>query len=246
MVVIDNKSTNRYSAYFDESGTHDNSEAVVVAGCVASNQQWQEFDRTWREVLSDAEINHFHMRDFAHSLREFKDWKNDEQRRTRFLKLLVETMRRNIRRSFSSSVVIRDYERINTRYQLSEFSSPYVICALTCVVDVAKWCNAHGYSESVECVFEDGVKNKGEFLRFYVPSNFHKITYAKKHDFVAFQAADLIAWEVLKLHKQLSSGALKKRRNSFLALYSIPNDWGVYESTHLESFCRNFHVPLRT
>jgi hypothetical protein len=58
-----------YTAYFDESGTHGSSEALVIAGYVASNPQWQEFDYEWKKALEDAGVTHFHMRDFAHSLR---------------------------------------------------------------------------------------------------------------------------------------------------------------------------------
>jgi hypothetical protein len=234
-----------YTAYFDESGTHDSSEALVVSGCIASDQQWQEFDREWKEALADAGVKHLHMRDFAPSLREFKDWKGDEQRRGEFIKRLVNIIRQHIRHTFSSAVILKDYQKLNEKYQLRERCSPYVICALTCVVDVAKWCNARGYIDSVTCVFEDGVKYKGEFVRFYAPSNFHKISYAKKHEFVGFQAADLIAWEHRKVYSQIVSREFKRHRKSFRALYSIPNDSGVYEESYLERLCRTFNIPLR-
>ena len=234
-----------YTAYFDESGTHGSSEALVIAGYIASNEQWQVFDYEWKQALKDAGVNHFHMRDFAHSLREFKDWKEDEERRGEFLKRLVKIIRQCTRRSFSSAVILKDYQKLNEKYQLQERCSPYVLCALTCVADVAKWCNARGYIDPVLIVFEDGVKYKGEFLRFYAPTNFHKISYAKKHEFVGFQAADFVAWEHLKEYNRIISERLKRHRNSFLALSSMPNDWGVYEATYIERFCQNFHVPLR-
>jgi hypothetical protein len=234
-----------YTAYFDESGTHDSREALVIAGYVANNQQWQEFDREWQEALEDVGVTHFHMRDFAHSLREFKYWKGDEARRGEFIKRLVKIIRQNTRRSFSSAIILKDYQKLNEKYQLQELCSPYVICALTCVADIAKWCNARGYIDSALIVFEDGVKYKSEFLRFYVPSNFHKISYAKKHEFVGFQAADFVAWEHLKVYNQLVSAGLKRHRSSFLALSSMPHDWGVYEASYIERFCQTMNVPIR-
>lgn len=235
-----------YTAYFDESGTHDGSDAIVVAGYIANDQQWQEFDREWNQVLASAGVAHFHMKDFAHSRKEFESWKGDEERRGEFLKRLISVIRGCTRHSFATAVILKDYEELNKKYRLKELCSPYVICALTCVADVAKWCNARGYPDPTQNVFEDGVKYKGEFLRFYPSSrNFHQISYAKKHDFVAFQAADFVAWEHTKKYRRLLSEGLMQHRNSFSALYSMPCTWGVYEATCIERFCKNFSIPLR-
>jgi hypothetical protein len=234
-----------YSAYFDESGTDGSSDSIVVAGYIASNEQWQDFRNEWDAVLQDVGVTRFHMRDFAHSLREFKDWKDDNERRTIFLKRLVSIMRRHTRHSFSTAVILKDYRDLDQRYQLSEYCSPYVISALQCAADVAKWCNARGYVDPVRLVFEDGARYKGEFMNFYAPSNFHTISYAEPREFVGFQAADLVAWEHRKVYSQLLSGQGKRRRQSFLALHSMPNSWSVYEASSLARWCRNFNVPLR-
>jgi hypothetical protein len=42
-----------FTAYFDESGTHDSSAAVGVSGYVASDQQWSNFDKEWKAILAD-------------------------------------------------------------------------------------------------------------------------------------------------------------------------------------------------
>ena len=237
-----------YSAYFDESGTDGVSKSVVVSGVIAGNDQWRDFENAWKRALDNARVTRFHMRDFAHSLREFKNWKGDEDRRSKFLKELIEIIRRNTRHTFSTAVIITDYQSINQKYQLSEYASPYVIGAFQGVVDVAKWCNAHEYIEPVNVVFEDGVKHKGEFLAFYVPANFHKISYAKSTQFIGFQAADLVAWETRKAIDQLHAGKLKRYRRyrqSYSALFAMPNKWGVYEKSFLERWCRNLKIPLR-
>jgi hypothetical protein len=235
-----------YSAYFDESGTDGSSESTVVAGYVASDEQWQNFEWAWRRALDDAEVSRFHMRDFAHSLREFKDWRGDEDRRVMFLRQLIDIIRRNTRHGFSNAVIMRDYQLLNRKYQLAERTSPYVICAVTCAADIARWCKAREYVDPVNLVFEDGVRYKGEFLRFYAPTNFHKISYAKQHEFIGFQAADFVAWEQRKLYSQLLSGTHKRHRQSFSALLSVPNKSAVYEQSYLERWCQTLNTPLRT
>jgi len=58
-----------YTAYFDESGSPVEGKALVVAGYVASVEQWLKFDDEWRETLACEGVKRFHMRDFAHSLK---------------------------------------------------------------------------------------------------------------------------------------------------------------------------------
>jgi hypothetical protein len=40
-------------AYFDDSGSDASSEVVVVGGLIGSGQQWDQFERLWREKLAD-------------------------------------------------------------------------------------------------------------------------------------------------------------------------------------------------
>jgi len=67
-----------FTAYFDASGSPDEGKAIVVAGYVSTGEQWLEFDREWQSLLEQETVSQFHMRDFAHSLREFAEWKGDE------------------------------------------------------------------------------------------------------------------------------------------------------------------------
>lgn len=54
--------------YVDDSGTHDDSYACVVAGYFGGVNRWKEFERRWKEVLEKSKIHEFHAREF---------WKRD-------------------------------------------------------------------------------------------------------------------------------------------------------------------------
>jgi hypothetical protein len=99
------------TAYFDASGSPDEGRALVVAGYVSTVEQWREFDREWRSLLVREKVSQFHMRDFAHSLREFAEWKGDEPRRKRFLERLIGIIKRRVHKSIANAVLLEPYNR---------------------------------------------------------------------------------------------------------------------------------------
>jgi hypothetical protein len=56
-----------FRAFFDESGTHKESPVMVIAGYVSKLSLWTQFEREWKEVLSEYNIKVFHMTDFLSS-----------------------------------------------------------------------------------------------------------------------------------------------------------------------------------
>jgi hypothetical protein len=235
-----------YTAYFDESGSPDEGKALVVAGYVASVEQWLKFDDEWREALARERVKRFHMRDFAHSKREFESWQGDQKRRTAFIKTLVKIIRANVRKSFSQAVILEDYNKVNEKYLLAEqLLLPYPLCAFACARAVNSWAKDHGYIDPVLHIYEDGATHKKQFKRLMEYQEYPDPIFGTKDDYVAFQAADLVVWESLKFYTQRESRTFKRFRQSYEALYSMPYDWNVYLAQHLEAFCQRSGIPLR-
>jgi hypothetical protein len=69
------------TAYFDASGLPDDGSVLVVSGFVSSARRWARFDSEWSKILQDSGIRIFHMKEFAHSTGEFKNWKPEEEKR---------------------------------------------------------------------------------------------------------------------------------------------------------------------
>jgi hypothetical protein len=40
-------------AYFDDAGTHQNSNVVVIGGLIGTEAQWERFERAWAAKLAD-------------------------------------------------------------------------------------------------------------------------------------------------------------------------------------------------
>jgi hypothetical protein len=66
-----------FTAYFDGSGSPHDTPVVTVAGFIATADQWGEFERNWRDACASFGVSALHMRDYAHSRREFENWKGD-------------------------------------------------------------------------------------------------------------------------------------------------------------------------
>jgi hypothetical protein len=109
-----------FTAYFDASGSPDQTEVLTVAGFIAPVEQWLFFEKDWKEVLARYGVSSLHMKEFAHSRGEFCSWKDDKIKRQSFLSLLIATIRSRVHHSFVASIYLPDYRSNDEKYCLSE------------------------------------------------------------------------------------------------------------------------------
>jgi hypothetical protein len=232
-----------FTAYFDGSGSPHDTPEVTVAGFIAAADQWGEFERNWRDACASFGVSALHMRDYAHSRREFENWKGDNLRRARFIERLVNVISTRVRNSFASVVVMKDYREMASEYRGLRMK-PYTLAGSTCIDKVRRRARRKSVDEStIIYVFENGDADQGEFCE---QAKLHlKVTptFLPKEDSVAFQAADLLAYEYLKANKKIYEGPLgtlspADLRRSIQELEKIPHgidgdDWGVHDRDSL-------------
>lgn len=219
-----------FTAYFDGSGSKDdpNTPVLAVAGFIATTDQWIEFERNWKGVCADYGVSGLHMRHFAHSRGEFASWKGDDKKRNSFMEKLVSVIKTRVWNAFASVVILKDFYRFCVEFDEHEMK-PYPLAGATCINKVQRW--SHRYSKDlsqVKCVFEDGDGGRGELLKLAKKYNGLTPIFLPKKEAVAFQAADLLAYEYLQANKKMcefppqtfTDGDL---RLSFQELLKVPN-----------------------
>jgi hypothetical protein len=67
------------TGYFDDSGAHAGSPAVVMAGLIGTDDQWEDFDKRWKALLREPlpgkpPLGAFHLVDCENRVGEFREY----------------------------------------------------------------------------------------------------------------------------------------------------------------------------
>lgn len=195
-----------FSAYFDASGTVD-SRVLTVAGFVSTVRKWERFAQEWNSVLAREEIRIFHMTDFVSDKGEFANgWKGQTDRRRVFVDDLAKCLYRNVNKSFRTTMVVDDYNKVNSVFLLSERDgTPFSLCSLMTVYSLWQWAKRKGAEKQLHYYFEDGDKGKGDFERSHSRIWGDPPLFLTKEQATPLQAADFAAWKL----KAAVQGAIK-------------------------------------
>jgi hypothetical protein len=226
-----------YAIYLDDSGHPSDKPRVIVAGFLASEEQWLNFDPRWKEALKKYNLGDaFHMTDFESSKR--KD-------RGEVLECLTGIIGRHTLASFSSFVDMAAYKKLNELYILEEFvGTPYSMATRGVNQNIELWKKRYFRPNDHLLIFvEEGTKHKGDmeeaFRRDKLPV---PRTVPKKHPCV--QPGDILAWEIFNYHMHQN----KPIHRSFKNLLKIPrldtNHRKFLEHNMRES-CELMKIPLR-
>jgi hypothetical protein len=76
-----------YSSFFDAAGSQDDGKAAIfVSGFISTRPRWDRFERSWLALLQAFGVKPpFHMSDFAYGHRQYASWRNDKDKRQKFL-----------------------------------------------------------------------------------------------------------------------------------------------------------------
>jgi hypothetical protein len=191
------------SGYFDDSGTHLQSETAVCAGYVATVEQWKELERNWREVDNTEHFGVFHTAAWLGGYKQFKGW--EASRKERVFRRLIGIINARVRHGFISAVVKKDYDEIVPDWIKARSGKyHYTFCVWSCLAFISQWRQQRKMIEPFQYVFDRMGKGKGEiisvldsFIKFRRAGDIGVFeggySFQGKEEFVQLQAADIIA-----------------------------------------------------
>lgn len=196
------------TAYFDDSGTHESSGIVLVAGIYGTDTQLLQLDAGWGALLSDPMCGYrpplcrFHMYDCYNSLGEFSGWSRTES------DFLVHRLQTEIINSgvlaYGIAVPRNEWDEMIKGYLRPTLGGPEGFCIRNCLLIPIQWALSEQGDRDVAFVFDNRPRGvmidaQAVFDAFHVAIGRPEdatITFASSKKVRPLQAADLIAWEV--------------------------------------------------
>jgi hypothetical protein len=192
-------------AYFDESGSHDGSPILCVAGYVFRKSQAIKLGHEWRKILRWKKLPYFHMVECAHGNGPFANLTLAE--RIAVETRMIEIIKKHAVQGISVTVDPVEYAsfpgKLPTKPGL--YDNAYALCTQTIMAGISAFIDANPKIENMAYFFEAGHKSRfqaDEIMRamFAVPKHKRDFRYVG-HAFVEkqkspqIQAADLLAWQ---------------------------------------------------
>jgi hypothetical protein len=144
------------TAYFDDSGTHDDSATVVVVGFVSSAPRWRRFTKEWNKAKAEYGIKDFHFAEFLANNKnsEFADRKrwNDVRKATVLRRLRSIAFTHSIH-AFSCSVDRRDYDEVFSDSVREEFGGHFTWAVRAVLGFIENWRKKQQSKEPIEYIF---------------------------------------------------------------------------------------------
>jgi len=239
------------TVYSDESGTHGDSAATVVACYVGHARQWQLFGKEWRGLLDSEGVEILHRVDLENFRGEFKGWTNE--RRIGFLQRAHTIIKSRTIRGFAYAVVTADFKRVMNPVIEKALGGIYGWCVHDCMVAVSKWARSTKRSEPIDYVLEDGadgVEGVTRMFRFVAKDPVYREkcllgfwTFASKRQVIQLQAADVLAYEMYKdMVNNVVNGKLILRRSA-KDLIRAPDRTNYWDEPKLRAYMDR--APMR-
>jgi hypothetical protein len=150
-----------FAIYFDDSGTHSESDIAVAACYVGDCEQWKCLERDWENARKAEGFKVFGMADVLGGNGEYRTWPDDK--RDRLIRRLITVARIRARIGYSYSVIKSEYDAEITdklREKVGKFH--YTFMVRNCLNALRKWRSENQITGPMQYVFDRMGKGKGE------------------------------------------------------------------------------------
>lgn len=241
-----------WTACFDASGSeHDTKTPFLsVAGFLSTAEEWIAFSELWKKRLADDGLDYFRMTEFAQSVKQFSEWKDQEERRKKLLGDLVDLIKAHVFRKFGTVVEIAALKQhMDDDFRKEFHLTAYALAGRSSAGDMRQWSIAEGLLDTpFALVFEDGDSGKGE-LRKRLEEDDFPVNFRPKKDtvvngvlvpgFIPLQAADMLSYEMALVAKRQDVN-----RWSANELLHIPGRIGIFTAEDIQSLKRDLEAEI--
>lgn len=236
-----------FEAYFDESGTHQHSPLMCVAGYLIESDQCRRFQSDWDGILKRHGVPYFHMSDCAHGSGVFKGIPSE--RRATICQSLIELIKLRVEIGIAVSVSEADYlAAMPPGFKVDAYS----FCLQYCMQGVVAWAERFSYTGPIAYVFEAGHKHQNtannliEFTRTIEPIvtglRYDSHSFVSGKSLCGIAAADLLAWEWMAAYRNKFGPV---RRSPRLSLRNLMNKNHIvmhFRQEDMQDFADQMHA----
>jgi len=242
------------SVYIDESGAHQGSRFLIIAGLVASPPQWDRLERQWLKILAESGVKVFHAAGCASGNGAFKGWPIED--RNRLSIRLINVIQRTASYRIWTALSISDYQHLKISHQghtvqaFSQgtpkrlYSRMYSLAAAICVSRGDRLAAERGSDYMMPYVFDQGPRGANLFHNFerilrerekwvrhgiLLPGTFMigTITKGDHRRIPALQAADVLAYETYRYFADQVDNQPPQPRMQMQALFGVKDGGGL-------------------
>jgi hypothetical protein len=148
------------AADFDDSGTHNSSEVVLVGGICGTEIQLSSLDSKWKRHLDEPlggqkqPLRRFHMYDCQNSLVDFSGWNRTETEY--FVHQLGDTIIKSGVGAYGIACVRAEYDSLVKGDVRAIFGTPEQMCIRNCFVKAVSWAqNEAPFDPKLTFVFDN-------------------------------------------------------------------------------------------
>ena len=155
-----------FTVYLDESFGKEN--AYTVAGYVATDEQWTEFEREWNELCKDVSVRYIHKKELEHQRGEFAYLRDLPSPEADAIMYTVNQrapgiILRRVNAAFAASVYTNVWHEADKgRWGTTFGESFYAAGSFACLRLVSTWIQRFNRDGPIRYVFEKGADGKGE------------------------------------------------------------------------------------
>jgi hypothetical protein len=199
------------NSFFDDSGTHDDSDVVIVAGLFGTEGRLRGLDCEWKKLIDrpledlgrlKPPLKRFHMFDCQALRGEFAGWSRLEAEY--FCNQLRKVIINSGVSAYGNACSRRDYEDLITGDTRAVLGTAEGFCIRNVFVRTLAWIQRNTFETEASFIFDDrpsSVRRDADavfdaFRRETKDLSLVGIAFLSSYKILPLQAADMLAWEL--------------------------------------------------